>query len=184
MVSGTKSNWRPVTNGVCQGSVPAPVLFNVFSNDLDDGTDCIISKFADDAKLIDTPEGCASIQRDLTGLEKWADRNLIKFNKEKCRVLRPRRSNSVHQYMLGTDWLESSFAEKNLRILLDKLNMGQQCALVVKKATVILCCTGKSIASRSREAVLPLYSVLERQHLEYCVQLQALPYKEDKDLLE
>lgn len=95
-------------------------------------------------------------------------------------MLQPRTNKSMHQYMLGADRLESSFAEKNLRILVDKLNLSQQCALVANKATIILCCIGRS---RSREIVLPLYSVLVRQHLEYCVQLWAFQCKKDKDLL-
>lgn len=69
-------------------------------------------------------------------------------------------NNPKHQYMLGTDCLESSLKKKDLRFLADKLNIYQQCAIDRKKANRLLGCIRKSNATKSREGILPLYSTL------------------------
>ena len=69
--------------------------------------------------MADTPEGHAAIQRDVDGLEKWLNRNLVKFNNRKCRVQHLERNNPMHHYTCRAKWLESSFSKKDVEVLVD-----------------------------------------------------------------
>lgn len=67
-----------------------PVLFNIFINDVNkEGIECILSKFAGDTdweKWLMLQSAVLSFRR-IERLGRWAGQKLLKFNKDKCRVL-------------------------------------------------------------------------------------------------
>lgn len=107
--------------------------------------------------MADTPEGLTAIQRDLSALEKWIDRILMRLNKEKCEVLHVRRNWPTHKCRLEAAQPESCLVGKALGVLMNiKLNISQQCDLDATQTNGKLGCVRQVIATRLRKVILPL----------------------------
>lgn len=111
-------------------------------------------------------------------LDRWEHQVIIsgmKLNKFKCQILHLGWS-SAGQVYLGEELCSPAGEQpcrKQSRMLFDsRFHRTQQCALAAKKAN---CTLGfiKHSTTRSKEAIIPPYSVLVQPYLEHCVQFWA-----------
>jgi len=96
------SNWKHVIIGVPQGSILGPILFLLFINDLTDEVCSAAKLFADDSRLyrtIRSQKDCKLLQDDLNSLSAWSKQWLMKFNEDKCVVL---KICAVHRWITFT----------------------------------------------------------------------------------
>ncbi|PKU43420.1 rna-directed dna polymerase from mobile element jockey-like [Limosa lapponica baueri] len=168
------SKWKPVMNGVPQGSGLGPVLFVIIVGDMDSGIECNLSKFANDTKLcgaVNTLEGKWCHPEGPGQALEVGPCQHHEVQPGQVQGPAPGSGQCQAQIQVGQRMTESS-PEEDLGVLVDeKLNMTLQCTLTGQKASCILGCIKRCVASRSREVILPLYSALVRPHLEYCIQL-------------
>ncbi|KAJ7398214.1 hypothetical protein BTVI_127038 [Pitangus sulphuratus] len=98
-----------------------------------------------------------------------------KFNQAKCKVLHLGQGNPKQSI---------SWVEKDLGVFVDeKFNISWQCEPASHKAKHILGCITRSMASKSREVILPFYSAF-RDPTWSAVSRSGAPTKKDMDLLE
>lgn len=72
----------------------------------------------------------------LTCLSDGTHRNLVRFNKARCKVLHLSKGNSRHEYRQGDELIGSSSEKKDLRVpVVERLNTSKPGALTAQKAT-------------------------------------------------
>jgi len=174
LINGCKSEWESVLSGVPQGSVLGPLLFLLFIDDIDDGVNSFIKKFADDTKVfreVNNLRDSNNLQEDLNGLNEWAQKWLMEFNVAKCKVMHMGSKNCQLGYNLGGNELEVVTEEKDLGVIVhNSMKTNRQCAEAAKKGNKILGMIGRNFCHLDKNNLLRLYKLLVRPHLEYSVQ--------------
>ena len=131
------SKWLPVISGVPQGSILGPILFLLYINDLPNEITSLLKMFTDDTKLYRTvtvEQDCENLQRDLNRLAAWSKTWLLKFNKDKCVVLKFRDCIKFSYSLNGVD-LQEVDSQRDLGILINnKLTPVNHIESITKKA--------------------------------------------------
>ena len=139
-INSSYSSWRELLNGVTQGSVLCPLLFNIYFNDLFyflAETEAI--NYADDTNLYACDRDLSNLVRRLEHdsliFIEWFESNYMKLNESKCHFLL-----SGHKYEhcfvnIGKEKIWESYSEKILGITIDRdLNFKGQIEKILSKA--------------------------------------------------
>jgi hypothetical protein len=103
---GTSSSWEEITNGVPQGSILGPFLFNIYLNDLPFGFqhEAKPVMYADDVSVILTASNEVALKtqmsRTLDFMIKWFPANGLSLNTDKTNIIQfspsNRQYNRIH----------------------------------------------------------------------------------------
>ena len=123
--------------GVPQGSVLGPILFLVFTNDLEEGVTCKIMKFADDTKLFRKTKEIGDkqkIQDDIDKLVRWSEKWQMLYNFGKCKCLHTGPGNTGTNYEMGGTILSKTMKENDVRVTLNaNMKVSEQCRIAASK---------------------------------------------------
>ena len=189
-INTSYSDWIPVLSGIPQGSVLGPVLFIIYINDLVEccGHNSRILLYADDSKIysyVKSREDCKNLQEDIDKIVSWFNRNLMKLNTAKCKVVSYGRETIEYGYKIGNLVIERVEHMKDLGITFDsELKFDYHIKEKVNKANSMLGIIKRNFGSMSAVSLVALYKSLVRSHLEYAESVWSPYRKRDIELIE
>ena len=135
------SNKEPVESGVPQGTVLVPLLFLCHINDFPLYVTSKVRLFADDCLLyrtITSQQDHIALQKDLSELERWANKWGMRFNAKKCYIMSI-NCKSTHYYTLCDHILKQVEENPYLGLTLtESLKWSSHITKITKKATTTL----------------------------------------------
>ena len=162
-----------VSSGVPQGSHLAPLLFNIFINDIK-LTNSHMLLFADDLKLfriIKSPDDAVLLQNEINVLSNWCSKNNLLLNVSKCKVLTfsRKREKYIYDYLLYESELTRVYKNSDLGIIFDEsLTFNEHYLYIQNKASSMLGFINRSCKSFNNPyALKALYYSYVRSILDY-----------------
>ena len=144
VVNGETSSLSPVTSGVPQGMVLAPLLFLCYINDITKDISSKIKLYADDVliyNIINSEEDCIKLQNDLNTLNAWAVTWKMYFNPTKCEFLRVTNKKNIikFQYFIQNNIIQEVQQAKYLGVTFNnKLSWSNHIKIICSKANSVV----------------------------------------------
>ena len=174
VVDGHTSDWSHVSSGDPRGTVLGPLLFITYINDIPNGISSNLKLFADDC-LIYRPirdlHDRHALRQDLDLLHQWSETWQMKFNIDKCHLLRfsLKRNNLEGNYHLGDFQLSEVKEHKYLGVLLtNNLSWQKHINGMTSKANQMLGLISQNLRRSSQKLPQQAYTSIVRPHVEYC----------------
>ena len=139
-VNGPFSSWRTSTQGLPQGSVLGPLLFNIYINDLlIISCDTDICNYADDtsysAHNTSRAKVIGKLEKAVCNSAIWFTNNYMKLNTDKCHLMIFGKNEDELPLKIGSDMITESKDETLLGVIIDrKLSFKSQVCTLCKKA--------------------------------------------------
>ena len=173
-VNGESSLVGDVLSGIPQGTVLGPLLFIIYINDILDDVDSEGLLFADDAKIFRTvtcKDDALLLQQDISQLEAWSDKWLLKFHPDKCKLLTLGKLENIkycHRYKVSGQEIEHMFEEKDLGVTMDsELTFAEHITEKVNKANSLVGIIRRSFSRLDKDTFVKIFVAFVRPHLEY-----------------
>ena len=139
-VNSSFSTWSELLQGIPQGSVLGPVLFNIYLNDLFYLTEMTqVCNFADDPTFYvcdkDLNILINRLEHDTSLAVEWFENNFMKLNQDKCHLLVSGHKHETVGAKIGETKIWESNKQKLLRVVIDRnLNFNKYVFDLCKKA--------------------------------------------------
>ena len=178
VLNGQNSSWANVHAGVPQGSIPGPLLFLIYINDLSDHLTSNEKLFGDDASLFsvvhDVNTSAKELNDDLKKVNDWAFQWKISFNPDPSKQAQELTFSRISKrstnppLVFNNNNVSQTFSQKHLGIILDfKLTFEEHLNNVLAKVNKAVGLLRKLRNILPRTTLVTIYKAFIRPHLDY-----------------
>ena len=186
VLNGVLSSPKPVTSGVPQGTILAPILFSLFLNDIFSlPLASNLYAYADDIKMIGQVSSTQDLSKDITLLNQWCVRNCMVVNCEKSGIVHFGSNNPESTYMFDGKPIPVLSIYKDLGIFVDsRLAFDVHTTNLAKKTRGLIWLLLKSISKKNKKFAVRMYKQYVLPSIFYATPFFFPRYIKDIDILE